>query len=480
MHRRRVTRVLGAAAGGLLGAAFLPAAAAFADSYEIIPDGAETYTGVYGLENTAPPAETGSIQGYQEFEVYDTSTNQVVGSFEADESNSTDIAGNYNTELLVTQDLSGTVGTAAGNTPAVGSVIDTYTYAGGESGYAYSDLTTPGGADTISDTLTWLTNWHTPAFTTFDASDGLSAGTDGSLVDTEDTELPDFNLAGGDEVAPTSAETVTAITGAAPYDVAIQGTQEFEVVDSAGAEVGTFDGDVTTTQDAAGTTTETILVTSDGSSGTVGTAAGDIPPVGSVFSVIDYDYGPTPNVYSDLASTTPGGTDVISNFDTTLLGDVGVPTSFDAVSYESDDATIPLDGYDITPTGPETLTAINGLPPADVAIQGTQQFDIGNGSFDGDVTTTGTSVYAETTETILVTQDLTGTVGTAAGDVPAVGSVIDVANYGSGYETVYTDLISSTGASVISDITVTPFGDFAIPTTFDATSGLIADTLGLF
>jgi hypothetical protein len=315
---------------------------------------------------------------------------------------------------------------------------------------------------------------------TFDASDGLSAGTDGSLVDTEDMELPDINLAGGDEIAPTSAETVTAVTGAAPYDVAIQGTQEFEVVNSAGAEVGTFDGDVTTTQDTAGTTTEAILVTSDGSSGTVGTAAGDIPPVGSVFSVIDYDYGPTPNVYADLAPTTPGGTDVISNFDTTVLGDVGVPTSLDAVSYESDDATIPLDGYDITPNGPETLTGINGLPPADVAIQGTQEFDIGNGSFDADVTTTGTSVYAESTETILVTQDLSGTVGTAAGDVPAVGSVIDVANYGSGYETVYTDLISSTGASVISDISVTPFGDVAIPTTFDATSGLIADTLGLF
>jgi hypothetical protein len=315
---------------------------------------------------------------------------------------------------------------------------------------------------------------------TFDASDGLSAGTDGSVVDTEDMELPNIPLAGGDEFLPASGETVSSISGAAPYDIAIQGTQEFEVLNSAGAEVGTFDGDVTTTQDTAGTTTEAILVTSDGSSGTVGTAAGDIPPVGSVFSVIDYDYGPTPNVYADLAPTTPGGTDVISNFDTTVLGDVGVPTSLDAVSYESDDATIPLDGYDITPNGPETLTGINGLPPADVAIQGTQEFDIGNGSFDADVTTTGTSVYAESTETILVTQDLSGTVGTAAGDVPAVGSVIDVANYGSGYETVYTDLISSTGASVISDISVTPFGDFAIPTTFDATSGLIADTLGLF
>jgi hypothetical protein len=479
MDRRRITRVLSAAAGGLLGAAFLPAATAFADSYEIIPDGAETYTGLYGLENTAPPAETGSIQGYQEFEVYDTSTNQVVGSFEADESNSTDIAGNYNTELLVTQDLSGTVGTAVGDTPAVGSIIDTYTYAGDEFGYVYSDLTstTP---HTISDTLTSLTYGNFPSFSTFDASDGLSAGPDNTLIDTADTALPAITLAGGDQIVPTSPETVSAISGAAPYDIAVQGTQEFKVVNSAGAEVGTFTGDVTATEDVVGTNTETILVTSDGSSGTVGTAAGDIPPVGSVFGVTDYGDGPTPDVYTDLASTTPGGTDVISDYDATLLGDVGVPTSFDAVSYESDDATIPLDGYNITPTGPETLTGVNGLPPADVAIQGTQTFDIGNGSFDADVTTTGTNVYDETTETLLVTQDVSGPVGTAAGDVPAVGSVIDVANYGFGFETVYSDLISSTGTSVITDTAVTPFGDFAIPTTFDATSGLIADTLGLF
>ena len=102
------------------------------------------------------------------------------------------------------------------------------------------------------------------------------------------------------------------------------------------------------------------------------------------------------------------------------------------------------------------------------------------GTFDADVTTTSTTVYDETTETILVTSDTSGTAGTAAGDVPAVGSVIDVANFGSGFETVYSDLISSTGASVISETFVTPFGDVAIPTTFDAASGLLADTIASF
>ena len=75
---------------GCLGAAFFPVAAAFADDYEIHPDpsSTETLTGVYGLENTASPAESGSILGYQEFEVLDTTTKQVVGTFYADESNS--------------------------------------------------------------------------------------------------------------------------------------------------------------------------------------------------------------------------------------------------------------------------------------------------------------------------------------------------------------------------------------------------------
>ena len=474
MPRRRITRAMGAAAGGLLGAALLPAAAAFADAYEVLPDpsSTETLTGVYGLENTVPPAETGSIQGYQEFEVLDTTSNQVVGTFYADESNSIDVTGNTNSVLLVTSDSTGTVGTAAGDIPAVGSVIDSYNYAGDEFGYTYSALTsTPaGGADTVSDTLTTVSYGDVAVGSTYDAITAESGV----------TALPPITLAGGDEIVPVSgdAEQFTAISGAPPYDMDVQGTQEFEILNSAGTEIGTFDGEVTTTTDLAGTTTEAVLVTSDGS-GTVGTSAGDIPDVGSVFNIIDYQDGAYPEVYSDLVSPTGSG-NVISAIDTTYFGNFSIPTTFDAAAAETDDATIPFEGGDITPVGAETFTGIDGLPPADVAIQGTQAFDFGSGSFDADVTTTGTSVYAETTETILVTSDTSGTVGTAAGDVPAVGSVIDVANYGSGFETVYSDLISSTGANVISETFVTPFGDFAIPTSFDATSGLMADMIALF
>jgi hypothetical protein len=482
MHGGRIKRTFGAAAGGLLGAAFLPMAAALADTYEIVPDpsSTETLTGVYGLENTAPPAETGSIQGYQEFEVLDTTTNQVVGYFDADESNSVDVDGDSNTELLVTADIpgTGTVGTAAGDVPPVGSVIDTYTYAGGEAGYVYSDLTSPipGGADTASETVTTLTYGDFTFPSTYDA-----------VASESDAAVPPIPLAGGDQIVPTGPETFTAVSGAAPYDTDIQGIQVFDVENSAGNVIGSFTGYVTTTTDAAGTNTEAILVTADDPvAGTsVGNAAGDIPAVGSVLTSIDYAKGAYPEIYTDLVSTT-GGADLISNIHESPFGGFSVPTTFDAVAAESDRAAIPFDGYSITPDGAETFTGINGLPPADVAIQGTQAFDIDNsagtevGSFDADVTTTATTAYAETTETILVTSDTSGTVGTAAGDVPAVGSVIDVADYGYGFETVYSDLISSTGANVITDMAVTPFGDFALPTTFDATSGLMADTIGMF
>ena len=204
MPRRRITRALGAAAGGLLGAAFLPAAAAFADGYEILPDpsSTETLTGVYGLENTVPPAETGSIQGYQEFEVLDTTSNQVVGTFYADESNSIDVTGNTNSVLLVTSDSTGTVGTAAGDIPAVGSVIDSYNYAGDEFGYTYSALTsTPaGGADTVSDTLTTVGYGDFPVGSTFDAITAESGV----------TALPPITLAGGDEIVPVSGVRKTS------------------------------------------------------------------------------------------------------------------------------------------------------------------------------------------------------------------------------------------------------------------------------
>jgi hypothetical protein len=485
MDRRRVTRTLGAAASGLLGAALFPVAAAFADDYEIqpVPGSTETVTGLYGLELTASPDEAGSVQGYQEFEVLDTTTGTPVGTFYADEANVTDVLGETNQELLVTPNPDptvdpatfGTAGTAAGDTPPVGSVIDTYGDSG--FGYMYSDLaSTTGGANTITQTLvTPFGDSTTP--TTFDAAAALAS-------DSSDPALQDITLAGGYEIVPAtgSTEAITAISGLPPYDVAVQGTQLYDVVNSAGNVVGTFDGDVTSTSDAVGFSTQAVLVTSD-VSGTAGTAAGDVPEVGSVFNTIDYGDGGTPNytdVYSDLTSVTPGGADDITD----TVGGFSIPTAYDAASVESPSSFPVGDGYTIAaiPGFTEMFTGVNGLPPVDVAVQGTQEFEVLNasgtvvGTFDADVSTSSTSLGV-TDEALLVTSDGTGTAGTAAGDIPPVGSVFDAYTYdGSGFETVYSDLASTTpGAEVVSETLVTPFGDFTLPTTLDAAAGLAAD-----
>ena len=109
--------------------------------------------------------------------------------------------------------------------------------------------------------------------------------------------------------------------------------------------------------------------------GTVGTAAGDIPAVGSIFDSIDYDEGAYPEIYSDLVSTDRRrGRDL--DIHTTLSG----TSAFPPVSTQSPPNRTPPRSPSTATTSllmaRKTFTGINGLPPADVAIQGTQEFDV--------------------------------------------------------------------------------------------------------
>jgi hypothetical protein len=482
MHRRRITRALGAAAGGLLGAALFPAAIAFADDYDIgaDPNSPEVITGLYGFDfgfDTTPPAVNNSVDGDQLFDVDDTTVGtttdpDVVGTFEADESTSSDGFGDTNQELLVTSDVSGTAGTAAGDTPPVGSVFDFYTFGDGSFENIYSDLPSPSG-NLISDTLV------TP-FGDFSIPDTFDAASAVSVYDA--TNIP---IADGDIVLdPGHVEHVTAINGFSPLTIAVQGVEKFDVDSASGATLGTFNADEATTTDGFGTVTQALLVTKD-VSGTAGGSAGDVPPVGSVFNTVTLDG--YENIYSDIASTTPGGSDTITDTVVTPYGDFNIPTTFDATAEiaAANAAAIDMpDGYDIvSDPATETLTGVNGLPPIDVAEEGTHElFNIDStagtsvGSFDADVTTTA-DAFGNTTQTILVTSDLTGTAGTAAGDVPAVGSELDTVTFGdTGFELIYSDLVSSSG-NAMTETLVTPLGDITFPTTFDAAAALAADVL---
>ena len=70
---------------------------------------------------------------------------------------------------------------------------------------------------------------------------------------------------------------------------------------------------------------------------------------------------------------------------------------------------------------------------------------------------------------MLVTKDLAGTVGTTALDTPAVGSIVNTIGYRSARDWCTPTLLGTNGdTNLITDTLDTPFGNFEIPTTFDA------------
>ena len=143
-----------------------------------------------------------------------------------------------------------------------------------------------------------------------------------------------------------------------------------------------------------------------------------------------------------------------------------------AVAFADDYTFVP------DPSAPLEVTGINGMPPWYEDVLGHQLFDVEDvtpanpvlaGKFGGDVSDVTTS-FGFSNEEILVTNS----VGIVS---PPVGSVLDTFNFGNGFENVYTDLVGEgpNGTNLITDMFDTPFGDFAIPTTFDAADLTMGD-----
>jgi hypothetical protein len=445
--RRGNARILGAAAGGLLGVALVPAAAALADGYTVTPDGTETITGIYGnglgSAGTAPPAVGGSMQGFQTFSYTDSATG-TTGTLTGDENTFSDGFDDSNMEVVVTS-------SSGADAPPVGSVFDTFTF--GDSGYAniYSDVPSENGG-VITDT--WLTpdgSYSVPL--TFAAANIPIA------------DAPGVPLADGDYFVPiASSDKLISINGLPPIDMALQASQHFAVDGATGNPLGTFAGDEVTTTDIAGTYTEAVLVTKDL------TGAAYDPPVGSVLNTITLDGWS--NYYSDLTSTT-GGSNTITDTVVSPSGqDYTIPTAFDAATAETPVSVTLPDGDIIAadPSSAEVFNGVNGLPPLDIGVQGGQEFDLLSsagttlGTFDADETKTIDS-FGDVAQALLVTKDLSG-------DSLPVGSVIETLSLGGGFENIYTDVASTVaGGDVYTDTLVTPLGDFGIP----IASGMIAD-----
>jgi hypothetical protein len=89
----------------------------------------------------------------------------------------------------------------------------------------------------------------------------------------------------GGTFVPASELQVSGVNGLPPREVQIQGYQQFDVFDAAGTQLGSFDADVAVQWDLLGIRSEAVLVTKV-TDGTAGTAAGDVPPVGSLFNYV--------------------------------------------------------------------------------------------------------------------------------------------------------------------------------------------------
>ncbi len=447
-RRRRI----GAAAGGFLGMTLLPLAVAHADEWTVTPDplSNEIITGIYGHGvnggYTAPPAVEGSIQGHQIFDF--TSPSGETGMFLGFESYSNDALGGINTEVYVASDLTGTGG------PAVGSVSDTYSFDYGLYTNTYSSVANAEGGSTITETL------HTPSGTiviptSFDAANSLIADAAG------------VGTGNGGSMNPVGEQDVTSVSGIPPLTVALQGTQDFQYLNSAGHVIGTVGTLDTTTADGVGSYTEAVLVTNDGA-GTVGTTAADIPAEGSIFNTINLDG--LVNVYSDYV--TPDGDHYLDTL-YTAFGNYVIPITFDAAKVETlTDSSITMpNGMVLNPTTELNFTGINGLPPVTVSVQGGQDFAVTDGattgSFIADVTNT-LDTFNDSTETILVTS--------ATDTALPKGSEIEIVSLGYGFESVYSDIVGATAAEdVVTEMLVTPFGDISIPPSFDVASQLVGD-----
>jgi hypothetical protein len=302
----------------------------------------------------------------------------------------------------------------------------------------------------------------------FDAAKGLADHT----VDNQPVDLGN-----GYSIVPAdpTGETYVGTSGFLPYYTAVQAHQVFDIRDSSGNTVGSFEGVFTPTSDVTSVHTEAILVTNV-IDGTTGTAAGDVPPVGSVFNIM-YEadgtyaiYSALPDQFGDKVSTLLVKNGVVSNIGTFPLN------LLDASALPPTKRLPGPHGVSFLPTSNLVPSGVNGLPPRDIQIQGYQQFGIYDtagvqqGSFDADVATQ-LDMYGTYSQAILVTKVTSGTAGTDTGDVPPVGSVFNYTYFGNtGFGTYYADLPSASGDKITFKI-LTPFGDIPTWSTYDASAG---------
>lgn len=387
------------------------------NGYSLVPDSPEEITSFYARWTYLPGAPS-LVQGQQKFDIIDPRTKASVGEFDALVGHG--LGYNY-TSLLVTDNGGTNVGTGPGQIPPVGSLIATFKV--GPVGWAYSSMPTESG-DVISfKILTPLGSITLPL--TFDGAAGIADHT----FDNRPVKLTNgYSI----EPADPDGETITATSGIQPLFTSIQGRQVFGIYNSAGTQVGSFEGVFTTTADILGTYTQAILVTAnDGVN--VGAGAGQVPPVGSVYNVVYAGDDDNYVLYQSLPS--PTGDVVIVE----QVGPGTVQTSTKTfIDASEPPSTQPLHvtrGLTLLPVSALEPVGVNGLPPREIQYQSRQQFDVYDakgtriGRVDADVMTQS-DLCGIRSVAVLVTNVVDGDVGTGRGDVPPVGSVVNIVSLG--------------------------------------------------
>lgn len=274
------------------------------------------------------------------------------------------------------------------------------------------------------------------------------------------TTTPTLRLNGFD-IVPASNEEITSLYGRWAYMPGapgfIQGRQKFNVVDPVtGVEAGTFDALVSRGNGIGYTQ---LLVTSTEAAGN-GATTGPVPPTGSLISSLRL--GPVGFIHSALPN--PSG-NVVSLKITTPLGDIPLRFPFDnakgIADHTVDNRPMQLgNGYSIAPADPtgETLTAVSGIMPGFMTVQGHQVFSVNDssgtsvGNFEGVFTTTSDLFFY--TQAVMVTANDGTNVGTLPGQVPPVGSVYNVIYFGSDTRFLLYSALPAPGGTDVSVIRV--------------------------
>jgi hypothetical protein len=533
MHNRLILAGL-AATGGLLTTAFLQTAVAVADpgadaftigGYTFDPQlaaGGEGFDPVAQLTTSPPLLELGGGTALglplaaQDFNVYDPTSGTELGSIEGNETIAS-LFGLTSTEFTVASVDPSAGGTDA-SLPTVGSVYDVFNLG---NGYENVYTAVPGGS--VTDTLvTPSGDVNLDSLFSFNAADPLNPGDAFTGLDVSGISgaadafsiggfTLDPQLAAGGEGFDTIAPLATVaplleIGGASLGDPADGGSlsnQAFEVLNSSGTEIGTIDTGVDVTNLLGLTNTQ--LVVESGSD--VGTG---IPTQGTVLDAMNFGNG-----YENVYTATPGADGTVTDTLVTPYGNINLDSLFgnindanplnpaDALTgLQAGDSAIGADAFSIGSTtfDPTLAGGAEGFTPVEQLLGAPPLLDLGGGTptifgitlslaeqnfnvYDGTATTDqvgSITTNDEVTNLLGFTNtEFTVTGATAlgdapAGDLPTVGSVYDVLNFGDGLENVYTALPGATGDTV-TDTLVTPFGNLNLDSLFagiDAVSAL--------